>query len=112
MSKAQRKAGARSSRRTRVPTSSVARGRKFKTQGLEGWVGLIERVNAVTGGMSYRELGRRIGFNHETLRRYCLLKSEPGIRFISRFIECFEVDPAWLLTGRRRRGQGGKTGRG
>ncbi len=103
MTKPRRKPGPRAGKRARFSRSTLPTGNKWKTRGLEGWIGLIERVNAVTGGMSYRELGRQVGFNHETLRRYCLFKSEPGIRFISRFVECFEVDPTWLLTGRRGR---------
>ena len=68
------------------------------------WLDIVDRMAETISGLSYREVSRLTGYNHETIRRYVTWRSEPGVAFLAVFVRKFKVDPVWLLTGRRAQG--------
>ncbi|MDX2131302.1 MAG: helix-turn-helix transcriptional regulator [Planctomycetota bacterium] len=66
---------------------------------------LHQRLRAVTGHRSYREIAELTGTHPETVRRYMLGQS-PSIEFISALSSALQVNGEWLLTGRGPSGRG------
>ena len=48
-------------------------------------------------GLSYEQLGERLGMNPQTLNRYVLGQREPKIGTASAMAAALGVDPLWLL---------------
>ncbi len=60
---------------------------------------LQQRLRAVAGHRSYREIGEMTGTHPETVRRY-MLGQAPSVEFLSAFSAALQVNGEWLLTGR------------
>lgn len=60
---------------------------------------LQQRLRAVAGHRSYREIGELTGTHPETVRRY-MLGHTPSVEFLSAFSAALQVNGEWLLTGR------------
>ncbi len=61
--------------------------------------GLHERLNRIAGQASFRSIGEKTGLNAETVRRYMKGQS-PSVEFVAAFCKSYDVNEAWLLTGR------------
>jgi len=59
---------------------------------------LHERLAAVAGDRSYRELGRLTETNAETVRRY-MRGQAPSVEFVARLCRATGTSATWLLTG-------------
>lgn len=59
---------------------------------------LHERLAAVAGDRSFRELGRLTGTNAETVRRY-MRGQAPSVDFVAGLCRVTGTSPTWLLTG-------------
>jgi transcriptional regulator with XRE-family HTH domain len=59
---------------------------------------LHERLVAVAGARSFRELGRMTGTNAETVRRY-MRGQAPSIDFIAGLCDATGTNVHWLITG-------------
>ncbi|MGD9690537.1 MAG: hypothetical protein AB7K52_12425 [Phycisphaerales bacterium] len=58
-----------------------------------------ERLQAIAGSMSFRELADLTHTNHETVRRY-MQGHSPSAEFLQAVCTRFSINGQWLLTGR------------
>lgn len=58
-----------------------------------------ERLNRVTAGYTFQELGELMGFFPETVRRY-LRHGSPRAEFVAAVCRTFGVSAEWLLLGK------------
>lgn len=60
-------------------------------------LGLAARLRSGSRADAYRDISRRTGFNHESVRRYMLGLSQPTAEFVAVFAKAYRLSPAWLL---------------
>lgn len=87
--------GARRLRRVWIPLSEREGGRSAPA--LRRYA-IRDRICAVAVNLTWREIAKKTGFNHETVRRYCLLGGASA-EFVLAFCQAYGVSVHWLLTG-------------
>ncbi len=62
---------------------------------------LNDRVRSIVGNGGITEFARKLGLNHESVRRYVRGATAPPALFLLRVASRCDVDCRWLLTGER-----------
>jgi transcriptional regulator with XRE-family HTH domain len=62
--------------------------------------GIGQRLREVRGAMSQAEFAERLGVAPPSISNYETGKRLPDAEFISKLVECFNIDPMWILLGK------------
>ncbi len=66
---------------------------------------LVERTREAMGDTAITDFARRLGLNHESVRRYIRGLTSPPAVYLLRMAHRCDVDCHWLLTGQREHAQ-------
>jgi transcriptional regulator with XRE-family HTH domain len=84
-----------------VTNDSKVNTKVIRMTGIFDPVAIGQRLREVRGGESQTEFADRLGVNYRTLANYESGKRVPDVEFMHKLMEHRNVDPAWLISGRR-----------
>lgn len=64
-------------------------------------IAIGQRLREVRGDASQTEFADQLGVTYKTISNYEIGKRVPDVEFIHKLMEYRDIDPAWLISGRR-----------
>jgi transcriptional regulator with XRE-family HTH domain len=72
----------------------------IENNGCNSSEGIGQRLRDVRGAMSQAEFADQLGVAPPSISNYETGKRLPDAKFISKLVECFNIDPTWILLGK------------